>query len=251
MSNAQLNRWGSLCSIFAVLVMGFQFLAGLLKSPQGLPSLSGWPRLQAVLFLGMAAAAIHGVLWALIERGFHWKFGGGGTSLPQGWSAVVLSATMTVPLVLLPPLYSRVTHIQMVLPGHVLAACLVVISAAVGHLFLYGAKSLRFPGIRNLVFPLGSGPNRGRAIAMESIYALTHFSSIVLIYRVVVGSRVGPLNGETFVPVLISASVWLFGTWIFINLKYPDSLTDKTWIEIRGVIHATILAVTLEGGMLT
>jgi hypothetical protein len=212
--------------------------------------LAGFPRLEAILFIGLAAAAAHGLLWALAEKLFGWNFGGGGgSSLPHGWSAAILSVTMTVPLVAFPLAYERLAHTPMVLPGHWLAGCFIVVFAALGHIFLYGTKRNQLSGVRNVLFPLGSSDWR-RELLMESIYAVTHFSSIVLIYRVVIQSQLGPLTVSTILPALISGALWLSGVSIFIFLKYPDSLKDKKWIEVRGVLHALMLMVTLTGGML-
>ncbi len=249
--HATLNIVGSVCSIVAFGFSGINWILWILKPSQGLTPLSSQDRLLTILFLGLAAAAAHGILWALSERVFHWHFGaGGGTSLPQGWSAVLLSATMTVPLVLLPPLYAWLTHGGFVPRGHLLASCFVVVCAAIAHIILYGAKPIRFIGLKNLIFPLGSPPNRLRALQMESIYAIMHFGSIVLIYRAVVICQAGPLNTTPIFPTLISAAVWFFGVSVFINLKYPESLADRDWIQVRGVIHALMLTVALQGGML-
>jgi len=251
LNDIYVNRWGSWCSIVVFLVSSGQFLLRLLQPPSGLTNLAGLPRLQAVLFVGLAASALHGILWALAERTFHWNFGaGGGDSLPSGWSAVILSLTMTIPLVCLPPLYAWFMHSQLVLPGHVFASFCVVGSAASAHIFLYGAKSINFPGIKNIIFPLNSTVNWRRALLMESVYAAAHFSSVVLVYKVLIESRSGPLTARVVFPVLISAAVWLSGACIFIFLKYPDSLVDKRSVEVRGIIHALMLILTLEGGML-
>jgi len=49
---------------------------------------------------------------------------------------------------------------------------------------------------------------------------------------------------------VLPAAVWFFGINIFILVKYPGSLIDKTWIQVRGVVAGLLLAITLEGGML-
>ena len=251
-SQSQINWWGSVCSIVVTAVAGVKWLAAILQPPSsGVPlhNLASLQRLQTILFLGLAAAALHGVLWLLAERAFRWNFDAGAESLPHGWSAVALSLTMTIPLVLLPPLYARFTYIQVVPPGHWVAALFVLLFAAVGHVFLYGAKAINFPGIRNILFPLNSAPSRYRALQSEFAYAATHFGSIALVYRVVVWSRVGPLNVATILPALISAIFWFSAVSIFIFL-YPDSLASKEGTGVRGVLNALMLTITLQGGML-
>lgn len=246
----RLNLWGSICSIVALAVTGVQFLGGLKTVQPAMPGLSGLLRLQAILLIGVAVAIAHGLLWALVERLFDWRFGaGGGSSLPYGWSAAVLSLTMTVPLITLPPLYDYLFQSAIVLPGHWLAGCLIVTFSALGHILLYGAKPIHFVGLRNILFPLGV-TKWNRALAMELVYALIHFCSIALLYRIVVYSRIEPLTANTILPVVISGSMWLSGVAIFIFLKYPASLTESKWIEVRGVIHAAMLMLSLTGGML-
>jgi len=252
MNDQIINRVAAICGIIWFAATVAQFLFKLLAPLPGLPNLTGLPKLQTILFIGFVAAAGHAVLWSSAERFmFHTKFGaGGGDSLPEGWSAVVLSLTMTIPLVLLPPLYERVSHSQIVLPRHLYAACFVVVFAAIGHIFLYGAKLIHFRGVRNLIFPVGSGPDRRRALLMETIYAATHFGSTVLIYRIMVDARLGSLGAMVVYPSLVSASVWLSGVCVSIFLQYPDSLVDKRSIEVRGIIHALMLVVAVQGGML-
>jgi hypothetical protein len=239
MNKARINLWASIFTIIGTVVTSAIFLLSLLKPPSGIPNsldLSGLPRVQAILFIGLAAAAAHGLLWSLAESIFGWHFKAGGASLPQGGSAVVLSATMTVPLLYLPPLYARITHTRLVPARHLLAACLVVVFAAIGHIIIYGVKvgALHFSGIRNFVFPWPLRRNWKRALLMEFLYAATHFSSIVLTYRIVVGS-LRPLGAAILYAILIPAVVWLSCDYVGIFLNYPGSLTQKRFIEVRGL----------------
>ena len=144
MSNPQIHRWGLVCSIIVFAVFVTQFVSRLL-APRNLTDLSGLEKLH-ILLIGLAAAVTHGVLWSLAESTFTaagfqgWSSGAGGaSSMPQGWSAVTLSASMTVPLVLLPPLYARLIHKQVVPPGHALAACCVTsVGSRRPHISLWG-----------------------------------------------------------------------------------------------------------------
>jgi hypothetical protein len=236
-----------------VLAGGF---AGELQSPvlQTTPRkaspqvLIGFPRMQAILWIAVAVALGHAILWALAERLFGWNFGEG-TSLPQGFSAVILSLTMTVPLIVVPPLYEHLFHTSIISPRHWLGGALIVLFSAFGHLILYGSKTVQFVGLRNLIFPLGVS-EWYRALPMELIYAVMHFSSIVLLYRVVVGSQSGPLTVRALLPALIACSIWLSADVIFILLKYPASLADTQLAVVRGFLNAITLMMTLTGGML-
>jgi len=247
----KLNLIGSICSIGAFLASSIGFGRGLLVPRHAFQMPSGPTRLYTILFLGSLGAVAFGVLWSLTERKFHWRFGAGGCdSLPQGWAAVALSATMTVPLILIPPLFQRLANVQVTRPRHFLAGAVVVILAALAHLFLYGSKLLGFAGARSLIFPLNTPPQLRRALLMELVYTCTHFCSIVLAYRIVVDSQFGPLDISVVGKTLLSAAVFFFGMMAYILLRYPESLQEKTWIQVRGVIAGILLMVTLTGGML-
>ena len=85
---------------------------------------------------------------------------------------------------------------------------------------------------------------------MELIFCFINFATIVLPYRIAVWSQLGPLDGSVLWSTVLPAAVWFFGINIFILVKYPGSLIDKTWIQVRGVVAGLLLAITLEGGML-
>jgi len=208
-------------------------------------------RLYTILFLGLVGSVVFGVSWSVIERRLGWHFGAGGSdSLPHGWSAVVLSTTITAPVVLIPPLFQRLAHFQVILPRHWVAGATVVVLAALAHLLLYGARPINFAGARNLIFPLKAPPRLGRALLMELVYTVAHFCSIVLSYRIIVDSQFGPLNVAVVAKTLLSAAFFFFGMAVYILLKYPESLQDNTWIQVRGVIAGILLMIALTGGML-
>jgi hypothetical protein len=212
---------------------------------------SGTDRLYALLIIGLIAAGIHGVLWTYAEKYFGLHSGAGGhTTLPRGWEAVVLALTMTLPLMFVPPLYGFVTTSQIVSPGHYTAAFAVVITAAFGHLLLYGTKALPFQGLRNIIFPLDSPLNPWRALCMEAIYGLVHFSTIVFVYQEFSRSLVWPPNIFVVRATLWPALFWFLCISAYILVKYPESLIDKSWIQVRGFLSAALLMVALTGGML-
>jgi hypothetical protein len=191
------------------------------------------------------------VLWSLTERLFGWSFGaGGGTSLPRGPSAVLLSVTMTLPLIVVPLAYQRFAGEEVLCQRHLAAAGAIIVASACAHVFLYGANAIRFAGIRRILFPLGSRAHLRLAVLMEAIYNIFHFSSIVLVYRIIVVSAISPLGKSVLWVTAITAMVFFFGVNIFIFLRWPDSVTDKTWIQVRGVIAGLLLVITLQGGML-
>jgi hypothetical protein len=240
-----------LIGLAGLVLSAIPFVMGLMKPQIGLPTLFGPPRAQAILVIGLAAAAAHGILWTSIEVILGWRHGAGGRrTLPEGWSAVIQSATITIPLATLPLLYGWLFHIQLVPQGHAFAACSMIVAAAIGHLILYGVESFKLPGLRRMIFPLNSPANLRRALGMESIYAVIHFGSIVLIYRYALEFKAGHFDAGPIFPTLISALLWLMGVSVYILLMYPESLTNKNSVETRGVINGLMLLITLQGGMM-
>ena len=240
-----------LVGLFPLVYSAITFVMGLMKPQVGIPTLFGLARVQAILFIGLAAAAAHGILWSSIERIAGWRHRAGGRrSLPEGWSAVIQSATITIPLATFPILYGLLFHIQLLPPGHIIAACSMIVAAAIGHLILYGIQSRSLPGLKRMIFPLNSPAHLGRALGMESIYAVIHFGSIVLVYRYTLEFKLGILDASPIFPTLISAFLWLMGVSVFILLMYPESLTNKNSVETRGVINGLMLLITLQGGMM-
>ena len=85
---------------------------------------------------------------------------------------------------------------------------------------------------------------------MELIYTSAYFGSIVLVYRVIVDSQLGPLTFSSITKTVVPAFVFFSGVVIFIVLRLPDSLEEPTWVQVRGVIAGFLLSVTLTAGML-
>lgn len=246
-----ISEWSSIVGVLLSVAAIIPWVIGLMKPHIEFPSLSGLPRLQAILFIGLASALAHGILWTLLDRIFHWNFQAGGHgALPEGWSAIAQSATVTLPLILLPPLYAQLLHVQIVPAGHALASCTIVVCAALGHLVLYGSQAIKLPGLRPWILPLNSLANRRRGLAMEAIYGVVHFSSIVLAYRYVIAIQAGSTTENIFLPALMSAFLWFCGVSTYICLRYPESLNDKGSIGLRGLINGLMLLLTLQGGML-
>ena len=239
------------CSVATAIISGFKWVARILQPPPSdfpFHGLAALPRLQMILFVGVIVAVLHGVLWRLVQWVFHWSYKEG-ESLPHGGAAVALSLTMTVPLVCVPPLYGRLAHIRIAPSGYWIAASFVVAAAALGHLLLYGLTARRLRGLRNIIFPLDSPPRRFRAVCMEFVYALIHFSSIVLIYRLVISSRGTALSAGIFFPAVISAAFWVFSVIAFLFL-YPSAWMEKGEAQVRGILNGLMLCITLIGGML-
>ena len=97
-------------SVIANLASIASFSLYIAERTSTLPTKSGLPNLNVVLHLAILTAIAFGVIWTLADLIFGCSFGaGGGDRLPAGWSAVVLSLSMTVPLAFIPFLYQKLT----------------------------------------------------------------------------------------------------------------------------------------------
>ncbi len=239
-------------------------VSGLMRPSLTLPGQFGLMRVQSILLIGLIAVAMHALLAEggqkiLLHMNYH---AGAGRSLPQGRDAVLLSMSMTVPLVLAPMAYSGIFHVQVVQSNHYFSSAFVVVGASVGHLVLYGIKAIplpvtvfginaiKFPGLKPMIFPLSLKNGLFRPLIMEVVFAAIHFSSIVLIYRYALSSNLQQPVGDVVMPTVESASLWLFFVISYFLLTYPETVKDKRTIERRGVVNGLLLVLTLEAGML-
>jgi hypothetical protein len=157
---------------------------------------------------------------------------------------------MTVPLALAPVVYGLFFHIPVVQSKHLFASCMAVVGASLGHLALYGIKAIRFPGLKPMIFPLSIKSGILRPLTMEAVFAVIHFSSIVLIYRCALSTNVQQVIVDDVFPTIKSASLWLLFVTAYFLLTYPETVSDKRTIERRGVVNGLLLVLTLQAGML-
>ena len=214
-----------------------------------LPARSGGEELTIILYLAVLAAISYGILWTVAERVFHWDYGGGSKGkFPAGWSAVVLSLCVTLPLAIVPYAFERFTGTLVLPPMHWRAMLIVVASAAVCHLAIYGTDVERPNGLREKVVPRQQHAPFLRAVTMEAIYGIFFFGFMVLPYRLFVNPS------EPLVPLLIGRELlpflaFFFGMTLFIGIRYPDSMDDPAWIQVRGIIGGLLTMFCLCGGM--
>jgi hypothetical protein len=239
-------KLGSVLANFASIA-GFAFYIA--DRTSSLPSVSGPEALNHVIHLALLSAILYGVLWALAELLFGWDYGaGGGDMEPSGPSAVALSLSMTLPLAFVPFLYSSIAKIPVIHRSHWRAMLIVVFLGAGAHLMMYGTKSRRPNGLRHWIMPSRHNPSFRNALLMELISSLTYFSFIVLPYRLIVDPS-EPLRELLLGRTLLSCSTFFFGMTVFIALKYPGSLRDRSWIQVRGILGGLLLMFCLCGGM--
>jgi hypothetical protein len=239
-------KFGSVLANLAS-VAGFAFYIA--DRTSSLPTVSGARALNVVLHLAVLSAIAYGVFWAIVELLFDWKYGAGGNqTVPFGWSAVVLSLCMTLPLAFVPLLYQKLSGVPLLLPSHWRAIFVVILLAAGGHLLIYGTESKVANGLRQRIIPARKHIPFASALLMEVVYSITYFGFIVLPYRMIV-KPTEPFRelilGRTLLPCL----VFFFGMTLFIGLKFPGSLRDPTWIQVRGIIGGLLMMFCLCGGM--
>lgn len=124
--------------IITVVTAGDQFLS----NRESGRAVAGLELFATAVILGIVASIIQGVSWALIESSQGWDFGaGGGTRMPTGIQAVILSLTLTIPLLALPIIYQAGSGRHIMLDHHLSRSCMVVAGMAVAHIFMYGTAS--------------------------------------------------------------------------------------------------------------
>jgi hypothetical protein len=232
----------ALCSIYSVAKDIVH------RSPEG-PGPTGFPRLSAVLILGVCVAVFFGVLWAAFEKLFGWDFGAGGhRRLPKGWAAIALSLSMTLPLVLVPLPYQSATGLRLLdPPSHWKGSILIILLGAAANLLLYGVGS--FAGLRRSILPPEKRrPSFRSGIVMELVYTLAYFSLIVLPYRLLVEWPHSSFRDTVINRTALPAMGFFFGMAVFISIR-PESLSDRTWIQVRGIVAALLLMGCFCSGM--
>lgn len=217
----------------------------------GLVTLTHLEQIAVVVFVGIVAGSLHGIFWSRVEGSLGWRFGaGGGDQLPSGFSAIVLSVTLTLALFLAPGLVDllgeALTDRRFLPTGHWLYGWVIFPGGAFGHLLMYGAESFGVKGLRQRLMPPVGDVGLPRAFGVEVLYGLVYFSTIAVPYRFAAS-----VSSETLLlRPTIGAVLFMIAMAGFILVRYPASLEDATWVQVRGFFAGFVLATTLAGGML-
>jgi hypothetical protein len=203
-------------------------------------------------------------LWSSLDKLFGWNFGeGGGPGLPKGWQAVVLSLATTLPLVSLPPACELIFKKHIVLPFHYRASFIMIFTAALGHVLLYGTKTPRIRGFRDRIFPQNNQLNFWKATQMEAVYTIVHFFSTVFVYQIVIQQQTFAGLWTALTNTAVSGFIFFFGACTYIAVRYPASLVpipvtlpdgsiwpDNRWVAMRAVVNGAILMAAFMIGIL-
>ena len=260
-----LNKMNAIVGLAVPGISAIWFAMAQLAEPKSPDLISGLDRIQTALILGVFGMAAYGILWSAACKIFGWSYGEGARSeLPQGWEAVVLSLCTTIPLAILPSAYEFLTRKQLVPHTHYRASLLMIIAAAIAHVFLYGTRSPRIKGLRDRIFPQGSSFDVGRAFRMELVYAVVHFVSTVTVYQLALDPTLSLSNlWWIAVKTFVSGALFFVGACSYIAIRYPSSLgpvpvtlrdgsvvMDDQWAAARGVVNGAILMMAFMIGVL-
>jgi hypothetical protein len=213
--------------------------------------LQGYPRFFVIAFIGVFCSVAYGILWNFADyRIFRWKFGPGGTDkLPSGFSAFILSLTLTLPLAFIPQIYEIISNNRILPDYHWLAITVAIIGGCIVHLLMYGINSIGFVGIRAHIMPPIGNIGIIRAILTEVIWAVADFGSIAFTYRVIVSFMSAEKTGIFALRVFSYSLVFAAGMAAFITILYPHSLEDPKWVQVRGFLSGILLPICLSLAM--
>jgi hypothetical protein len=151
---------------------------------------------------------------------------------------VVLSLSVTAPLALVPFLYQRLSRIPVIiLPQHWRAMPIVIVLGALAHLIMYGTNA---DGLRQRLSPAGEYRSLRSGLLLEGLYTVVYFALIVLPYRLIVMPH-APLRDLLIFRFLLPGLLFFSAITIFIIFMWPDSLHDRTWVQIRGIVSGLVM----------
>ena len=236
--------------ITSVLLVGSAFGAGkfLIKPSLIFPSLPGGIcKLNIMLDIGLLTAIFYGIFWSLIEFICKWDYGaGGGEKSTQGLSAILLSFTLTIPLIFVPLGFQWLIGIHLVPPRHLIGGIVIIFLGMLGHLIMYGTDPKFFTGLRARIAKTSVGAKNIWLffIIIELTFVVVYFLTIVIPYRMIVLSSYPLLKQLNPISTLSFMGLFFFGLFIFYSVKYR-SLNDKRWLQAKGIVAGILMAVVL------
>lgn len=245
--NSFIEQWRSIIS--GVFAVGSAVGAGnsLIKPSLIFPSLSGGIcKLNIMLDIGLLTAIFYGISWSLIELIRKWDYGaGGGEKSPEGISAILLSFTLTIPLVFVPVGFQWLIGIHLVQPRHLIGGIVIIFFGALGHLIMYGTGPKTYAGLRAKIAKTSVGAlNTWRFFIIEIAFIVVYFLTIVVPYRMIVLSSYPLLKQLSPFSTLSFMGLFFFGVVAFDIVKYR-SLNDKRWLQAKGIVAGILLPIAL------
>jgi len=141
-----------------------------------------------------------------------------------------------------------VTGVIVLPPLHWRAIFLVILGGACAYLLMFGTSSKVPNGLRHRLIPDEKSTPFARGLVQEALFTTFIIGLIVLPYRIVVNPN-EPLPELIFGRFVLPWLVYFTVMAIFIALKYPGSLRDSTWIQVRGIVAGLLVMFSLCGGM--
>lgn len=250
---AEWNRWKAWLQRIAaavVFIIGVvTFISDYLIGKAPLPPPTCTNVFLLILPLGLAAGIAHALLWADIENWFGWTFGAGGSgAMPSGFSAVALSLSLTFPLAFVPLLAQKLMSQQLIPPDYMRGALALLISGCLGHIVMYGL-STKWRGLRSMIIPTNRPIGFSRLVFSEIVYALIYFGLMGISFRAFSQPSIAWPDIEA-VGVIAAAALWFILIMSgFSYARYPNSLNDPTWVQVRGFLSGQVLSVCLVAAM--
>ena len=236
-----------LCSVAGTLVTFAALIYSFSRLSPSRPAMAGVSGFNIILHLALLTWVAYGILWRAAEKLFGWDFGAGrGDRAPSGWSAVILGLSMTLPLAFIPAVYQSVLGVGILRPLHWIAMLVVITVGVLAHLVMYGTKANPPNGIRSLFTTSADYRSYASAVLLESIFSILYFFSIVFLYRLIVART--SVRELLIARTLMPAATFFFVMTIF-EAFVPESLQDRTWTQLRGVVSALVMMFCFCYGM--
>jgi hypothetical protein len=249
-----IEQWSTIIYKIIKIILSVLFVGSALGGGKSLinpslvfPSLPGGIcKLNIMLDIGLLTAIFYGIFWSLIELICKWDYGaGGGEKSVQGLPAILLSFTLTIPLIFVPLGFQWLIGIHLVPPRHLIGGIVIIFLGMLGHLIMYGTDPKFFTGLRAKIAKTSVGAkNMWRFLIIELTFVVVYFLTIVIPYRMIVLSSYPLLKQLNPISTLSFMGVFFSGLFIFYGVKYR-SLNDKRWLQAKGIVAGILMPVVL------
>ncbi|MEY3788917.1 MAG: hypothetical protein RLZ75_3125 [Pseudomonadota bacterium] len=196
----------------------------------------------------------YGLIWLITQKIYDWIFDTGAEGiLPHGYSAMWLSLSLTIPVLVIPAIYQVITGDLIIQKGHLIAGTTMVAINILTNLLLYGVSE--YNGTVNLLVPLREILDKVIVYPASHIFKMQTLNELVnafvnvgmtiFSYHIVIRLKNGEyslVNGTMLVTVLIGCFITFLPIELYVLIKYPDSLIDSKWINVRGIVASVSMS---------